>query len=82
MSYNSSEDKSAKMLGTIVVLAVLFGGLGYLFYWALPMLITFTSNILFLTIGLLVIGGVLFILLHPRTRFLIGSLIKSIFRKD
>lgn len=82
MGYNSSDDTSAKMIGTIVVVAILMGGLGFLLYWALPMLVSLTANLLYVVVGFLVLAAALAILLHPNTRFGIGSLIKSFFRKD
>ena len=80
MAQDNSNNSSNALVGGLVIL-VIFMVLAYMLYQALPFLVSLTTNILSFVIGLLVIAGVLFILLHPRTRFGIGSLINSIFRK-
>lgn len=77
---NNNRNASNGLVGGIAVLFI-FLLIGYGLYTVLPVLIALTANILSLVVGFLIIAAVLFILLHPRTRFGIGSLINSIFRK-
>jgi len=81
MNTNNKQDRATKNTGTLVILLVILIFGGYLLYLALPMLIVLATNILTLAIMLLVIGGLLFILLHPRTRFAVGSLFNNIFKR-
>ncbi|MFT5169198.1 MAG: hypothetical protein ACI8P3_004446 [Saprospiraceae bacterium] len=78
---NSPEAKSNRRVGGLVMLIVLIFGGGYFLYLILPNLISLTGSILYLAFFLILIVGFLVLVFHPRTRFLIGSFINSLFRK-
>ena len=78
---NSKVAKSNKRVGGFALLVILIFGGGYLLYWILPYLISFTANIFSLVLFLLIVVGFFAVAFHPKTRFLIGSLINSLFRK-
>ena len=65
--------------GTVVLLGLLAAG-GVALYKALPYLITLTSNLLYLSGMLLVLGAVIYMVLDPRMRNLIGYMYKSMMR--
>jgi hypothetical protein len=65
--------------GTVVLGGLLIGG-GVLLYKALPYLITLASNMLYLTGMLLVLGAIVYMVLDPRMRNLIGNIYKSLMR--
>jgi hypothetical protein len=79
--HNSLEAKSNKRVGGFALLVILIFGGGYLLYWMLPYLIAMTANILYLFFFLLIAVGFFAVVIHPKTRFLIGSFINSFFRK-
>lgn len=66
--------------GSIFLIAIL-AGLGYVLYIALPMLITLVSNVLYLTAMILVLGAIIYMVLDPKMRALVGYMYKSIMRK-
>lgn len=65
--------------GAIFLIALLAGG-GYLLYQALPTLIALTSNILYLSVMLLVLAAIVYVVLDPRMRNLVWYMYKSIMR--
>lgn len=65
--------------GTIVLGGLLLGG-GYLLYKNLPYLISLTSNMIYLTGMLLILGAIIYMVLDPKMRTLIGYMYKSIMR--
>ncbi len=65
--------------GAIFLIALLAGG-GYLLYQALPILISLTSNILYLSVMLLVLAAIVYMVLDPRMRNLVWYTYKSIMR--
>lgn len=65
--------------GTIVLGGLLLGG-GYLLYKNLPYLISLTSNMIYLAGMLLVLGAIIYMVLDPKMRTLIGYMYKSIMR--
>lgn len=65
--------------GTIVLGGLLLGG-GYLLYKNLPYLISLTSNLIYLVGMLLVLGAIIYMVLDPKMRTLIGYMYKSIMR--
>jgi hypothetical protein len=65
--------------GMIFMAGILIGG-GYLLYQALPFLISLTTNILYLSILLLVLAAVIYMVLDPRMRNLIWYMYKSAMR--
>ncbi len=65
--------------GTIVLTGLLAGA-GALLYKFLPVLIHLTSNLLYLSGMLLVLGAIIYMVLDPRMRNLIGYMYKSIMR--
>jgi hypothetical protein len=71
--------KPEGVTGTIVLGGLLIGG-GVLLYKSLPYLISLTSNLLYLSGMLLVLGAIIYMVLDPRMRTLIGYMYKSIMR--
>ena len=65
--------------GVIVMAGLVLGG-GYLLYQALPFLISLTTNILYLSGMLLVLGAVIYMVLDPKMRNLVWYMYKSIMR--
>ncbi|HNR06528.1 MAG TPA: hypothetical protein PKM27_04375 [Saprospiraceae bacterium] len=65
--------------GTIVLLGLLAGG-GFLLYKALPTLIALASNMLTLVLMLLALGAIIYMVLDPKMRALVGYAYKSIMR--
>ncbi len=64
----------------LLFLIGLIGGGGLLLFKALPWLIAATSNILSLSVMLLVIGALIYMVLDSKTRALVGYMYKSIMR--
>ncbi len=71
--------KPEGVTGTIVLGGLIIGG-GVLLYKSLPYLISLTSNLLYLSGMLLVLGAIIYMVLDPRMRTLIGYMYKSIMR--
>jgi hypothetical protein len=65
--------------GTVVLAGLVLGG-GYLLYTALPALIALTSNVIYLAGMLLVLGAIIYMVIDPRMRTLVGYMYKSIMR--
>lgn len=65
--------------GALFLGGILLGG-GYLLITALPTLIALTSNVLYLSAMLLVLGALIYMVLDPRMRTLVGYMYKSIMR--
>ncbi len=65
--------------GLLFMAGILLGG-GYLFVTFLPALIALTQNVLYLAGMLLVLGAIIYMVLDPRMRNLIGYMYKSIMR--
>ncbi len=65
--------------GTLVLLGIVVGA-GALLYKFLPYLITLAQNMLYLSGMLLVLGAILYMIIDPRMRNLIGYMYKSIMR--
>lgn len=65
--------------GAIVLTGIVLGG-GYLLISALPTLIALASNMLYLAGMLLVLGAIIYMILDPRMRTLVGYVYKSIMR--
>jgi phage shock protein A len=65
--------------GAIFLIALLAGG-GYLLYMALPFLINLTTNILYLSLMLLVLAAVIYMVLDPKMRNLVWYMYKSVMR--
>lgn len=65
--------------GTIFLAGLVLGG-GYLLVQALPVLIGLASNLLYLAGMLLVLGVILYMVLDPKMRNLIGYMYKSVMR--
>ena len=65
--------------GALVLTGLILGG-GYLLVTALPAIIALTSNILYLAGMLIVLGAIIYMILDPRMRNLIGYMYKSIMR--
>ncbi|MEP7196857.1 MAG: hypothetical protein ABI851_10070 [Saprospiraceae bacterium] len=63
-----------------IVLGGLVLGAGYLTYKFLPYLISLTSNLLYLSGMLLVLGAIIYMVLDPKMRTLVGYMYKSIMR--
>jgi hypothetical protein len=71
--------KPEGVTGTIFMLAIL-AGLGYLLYIGLPTLIALTGNLLALAGMILVLGAIIYMVLDPKMRALIGYMYKSVMR--
>lgn len=71
--------KPEGVTGSIVLGGFLLGG-GFLLYKYLPYLIGLTSNLIYLGGMLLVLGAIIYMILDPRMRTLIGYMYKSIMR--
>lgn len=65
--------------GALVLGGLVLGG-GYLLVTALPAIIALTGNILYLSGMLLVLGAIIYMVLDPRMRNLVGYMYKSIMR--
>jgi phage shock protein A len=65
--------------GMIFMAGLIVGG-GYLLYMALPVLISLTSNILYLSVMLLALGALVYMVLDPKMRNLIWYMYKSVMR--
>lgn len=63
-----------------VLLVALLGGGGYLLYVALPYLITLTSNLIYLTLMILVLAAIVYMVFDPKMRTLISYMYQSIMR--
>jgi len=66
--------------GTIFLLAVL-GGLGFLVVTGLPAIIAFASNLLGLVVTVLALAAIVYMILDPKMRALVGYMYKSAMRK-
>lgn len=71
--------KPEGVTGAIVMGGLLLGG-GYLLYLFLPALIAMTSNILYLSGMLLVLGAIIYMVLDPKMRNLVWYMYKSVMR--
>ncbi|MBK9108287.1 MAG: hypothetical protein IPM92_07885 [Saprospiraceae bacterium] len=71
--------KPEGVTGSVVLGGLLLGG-GYLLYKNLPYIISLTSNLIYLGGMLLVLGAVIYMILDPKMRTLIGYMYKSIMR--
>jgi predicted nucleic acid-binding Zn-ribbon protein len=71
--------KPEGVTGSIVLGGVVLGG-GYLLYKFLPYIISLTSNLIYLGGMLLVLGAIIYMVLDPRMRTLIGYMYKSMMR--
>ena len=71
--------KPEGVTGTFVLGGLLIGG-GLILYKYLPYLISLTSNLVYLAGMLLVLGAIIYMVLDPRMRTLIGYMYKSIMR--
>jgi phage shock protein A len=71
--------KPEGVTGSVVLGGLLLGG-GFILYKYLPYLISLTSNIIYLAGMLLVLGAIIYMVLDPRMRTLIGYMYKSIMR--
>lgn len=65
--------------GALVLGGLVLGG-GYLLVTALPAIIALTSNVLYLAGMLIVLGALIYMILDPRMRNLVGYMYKSIMR--
>jgi hypothetical protein len=65
--------------GVIFLTAILIGG-GFLLFTALPALIALAQNAIYLTIMLMVLAGLIYVILDPKMRALIGYGYKSVMR--
>ncbi len=65
--------------GVIFLTALLLGG-GFLLFTALPALIALAQNAIYLTIMLMVLAGLIYVILDPKMRALIGYGYKSVMR--
>lgn len=66
--------------GIVFLVALLLGG-GYLAYLAIPFINVILQNTLYLTLMLIALGALVFMVLDPRMRNLIGYMYKSVMRK-
>ena len=66
--------------GSIFLLAVL-GGLGFLVVTGLPAIVAFASNLLGLVVTILALAAVVYMVLDPKMRALVGYMYKSVMRK-
>ncbi len=65
--------------GVIFLTAILIGG-GFLLFTALPALIALAQNAIYLTIMLMVLAGLIYVILDPKMRALVGYGYKSVMR--
>ena len=65
----------------LVFLIAILAGLGYVLVTALPALIALASNVLYLALMILVLGAIIYMVLDPKMRTLVGYMYKSIMRK-
>ncbi|HRK27336.1 MAG TPA: hypothetical protein PK239_08605 [Chitinophagales bacterium] len=72
-------DRPEGKTGTIFGIAIL-GGLAYLLYTFLPMLIALAANTLYLVLMLAALAAVIYVLIDPKFRNLIWYIYKSIMR--
>jgi hypothetical protein len=66
--------------GTIFLIAIL-AALGFVLVNALPTLIALAPTVLYLALMILVLGAIIYMVLDPKMRTLVGYLYKSIMRK-
>ncbi len=66
--------------GTIFLAAIL-GGIGFLLFTSLGAIIAFTSSLLGLVVTVLALGAIVYMVLDPKMRALVGYMYKSIMRK-
>lgn len=66
--------------GTIFLLAIL-GALGYLFVTSIGAILAFTQSLLGLVVTVLVLGAIVYMVLDPKMRALVGYMYKSMMRK-
>jgi len=71
--------KPEGVTGAIFLVALLVGG-GALLYQFLPALIALTSNIIYLSVMLLVLAAIVYMVLDPKMRGLVGYMYKSVMR--
>lgn len=71
--------KPEGVTGALVLTGLILGG-GYLLVTSLPAIIALTSNLLYLAGMLLVLGVIIYMVLDPRMRNLVGYIYKSIMR--
>lgn len=64
----------------LLFLLLLIAGAGYLLYQVLPILIGLVSNVLYLSVMLLILGAIIYMVLDPKMRNLIWYMYKSIMR--
>ncbi|GJM31291.1 MAG: hypothetical protein DHS20C18_02920 [Saprospiraceae bacterium] len=65
--------------GMIFLAAMLIGG-GFLLYTALPALVALAQNTLYLALMLVALGGIVYMVLDPKMRSLVGYMYKSVMR--
>jgi len=65
--------------GTIFLIGILTGA-GYLLYKFLPILISITSNLLYLSFLLIILAALIYMVIDPRMRNLVGYMYKSFMR--
>ena len=66
--------------GTIFLAGLIIGG-GYLLFTILPTLLILAQNVLYLALMLIVLAAIIYMVLDPKMRALIGYMYKSIMRK-
>ena len=66
-------------VGAVALVALIAGG-GFLLFTALPFLVGLTKSILGLTSMLLVLGAIIYMVLDPKMRTLVGYMYKSVMR--
>lgn len=65
--------------GTVFLIAILAAA-GFLFVQALPFLLTLVSNTIYLALMVLVLGAIIYMVLDPKMRTLVGYMYKSVMR--
>lgn len=65
--------------GTVFLIAIL-AGLGFLFVTYLPAIIALAQNVLYLALMILVLGAIIYMVLDPKMRTLVGYMYKSVMR--
>ena len=66
--------------GSIFLLGIL-GAIGFLLYTSLGAIVAFTSSLLGLVVTVLALGAIVYMVLDPKMRALVGYMYKSIMRK-